>query len=495
MQQNAMGRVRPGFGIGLVAASLLGACSAETGTVEPEVQGKRSSALVSEPSFTQQRTVLGFEDASAWSVSAGTRAASNDASRGAKSLAVAGSDLTVLTSTPIRKLSGVSSKLLLDVKLPASPPWGTVQLYVDSPQSGIYHQWVGNASLQGLGAGAYRTLTFTVSSTLQAQLAQAQNVVFKLELNRPRPTPSAATLVDRLRFELPAGVPDCAENRAFEIEVQRGPEIEEALLDRILCRLYDMYPVLADRFDPQAPRKLYLAVEDHGVAGAAGDFMGFNVNHFTEHPDDLDAFVHESMHLMQTRYLPGVPGWLVEGGADWVRNQYRTPGTPWAVAPAWRPGIHYRTGEVVSFFDWIDQTYRAGQTPIVEVLHFILLQRAYTPAMWVELTGVDLDSLWMVYSGGQAPVGVPVGQGVSFYQDPNYGRLGNTLPAGSYDGTSLGSYGIVGDDISSLRVPAGYSVTVYEHDFDGASHTYTAGNYSTLSVLDNAITSVVVTKL
>lgn len=495
MQQNARGRTRPVFGLGMIALSLLGACSAETGANESDAVGEQSLALVGEPSFTQQKTVLGFEDASAWSVSAGTRAASTDASRGARALAITGADQTVLTSKPIGKLNGVSSKLLLDVKLPASPAWGQVQLYVDSPQSGIYHQWVGLASLQGLSAGQYHTLAFTVSSSLQSLLSQATNVAFKVEVNRPRPTPSAVTLVDRLRFELPAGIPECAENSSIFINVERGPAFSEALLERIQCRLYDMYPVLADRFDRQAPTWLRLLVESHGVAGAGGNLIGFNVNHFSAHPDDLDAFVHEAMHLMQSRYQPGAPGWFIEGGADWVRNEYRTPGTPWAVVPEWRPGIHYRTGEVVGFFNWIDRTYRAGKTPLVEALHFILLERSYTPAMWVELTGVDLDGLWMQYSGGQAPVGVAEGQGVSFYQDPSYVRLGSTLPAGAYDGTLLGSYGVVGDDISSIKVPPGYSVTVYEHDgFEGASETLT-GDHPTLSTLNDEISSLVVTKL
>ncbi|MDF3065398.1 MAG: secretory protein [Polyangiaceae bacterium] len=479
----------------MIACALLSACSAATSGSEPDAHAEQSAALVTGPSFTQQKTVLGFEAPTAWSVSAGTRTASGDASRGAKAVALAGADQAVLTSPPIQKLNGVSAKLLLDVKLPASVPWGQVQLYVDSPQSGIHHQWVGLATLQGLSGGQYHTLSFAVSPTLQALLSQAQNVVFKVEVNRPRPTPTAATLVDRLRFELPAGIPDCAENSAIFINVERGPAFSEALLEKVQCRLYDMYPVLADRFDRQAPTSLRLLLETHGVAGAGGNLIGFNVAHFTENPNDLDAFVHEAMHLMQSRYLPGVPGWFIEGGADWVRNEYRTPGTPWAVAPEWAPGMHYRTGEVVSFFNWIDAHYRVGQTPLVEALHFILLERTYTDAMWVELTGVDLDALWLEYSGDQAPVGVPVGQGVSFFQDPDYVRLGSTLPVGEYDATRLGSYGVVNDDVSSIKVPAGFAVTAFEHgDFSGAQHTFTADSPQ-LSVLNNQISSLIVTEL
>lgn len=57
-----------------------------------------------------------------------------------------------------------------------------------------------------------------------------------------------------------------------------------------------------------------------------------------------------------------------------------------------------------------------------------------------------------------------------FYKDVNYGRAGIGLVAGSYRLSDLIARGIANDDISSFTLPAGYTVTFYEHDnFGGAS--------------------------
>ncbi|ASZ10745.1 T9SS type A sorting domain-containing protein [Chitinophaga pendula] len=57
-----------------------------------------------------------------------------------------------------------------------------------------------------------------------------------------------------------------------------------------------------------------------------------------------------------------------------------------------------------------------------------------------------------------------------FYKDVNYGRAGIGLVAGSYRLSDLMARGIANDDISSFTLPAGYTVTFYEHDnFTGAN--------------------------
>lgn len=63
---------------------------------------------------------------------------------------------------------------------------------------------------------------------------------------------------------------------------------------------------------------------------------------------------------------------------------------------------------------------------------------------------------------------------VQVSQDCNYGGYNVGLPAGSYTLSQLQARGIVNDDISSLRVQAGYSITLYQHDnFTGNSITKT----------------------
>ena len=64
---------------------------------------------------------------------------------------------------------------------------------------------------------------------------------------------------------------------------------------------------------------------------------------------------------------------------------------------------------------------------------------------------------------------------VTVYSDMNYGGYAVGLPLGEHDMAALAAYGIINDDISSLKVPSGYKVTLYDNSgFGGKSRTYTS---------------------
>ena len=64
---------------------------------------------------------------------------------------------------------------------------------------------------------------------------------------------------------------------------------------------------------------------------------------------------------------------------------------------------------------------------------------------------------------------------VTVYSDVNYGGYAVGLPLGEHDMAALAAYGIINDDISSLKVPSGYKVTLYDNSgFGGESRTYTS---------------------
>lgn len=85
-------------------------------------------------------------------------------------------------------------------------------------------------------------------------------------------------------------------------------------------------------------------------------------------------------------------------------------------------------------------------------------------------TGVLTDTLQgleaVVYEiGGGTPQ-----TGARVFQDCNYGGYSATLPIGSYNTQALQALGVRDNDISSIRVPAGYKVTLYNNDnFTGSS--------------------------
>jgi hypothetical protein len=58
----------------------------------------------------------------------------------------------------------------------------------------------------------------------------------------------------------------------------------------------------------------------------------------------------------------------------------------------------------------------------------------------------------------------PPAGSVKVFQHCNFGGYTATLPIGTYDLAKLVSLGVKNDDISSIQVPAGYKVTLYQHD-------------------------------
>jgi hypothetical protein len=99
--------------------------------------------------------------------------------------------------------------------------------------------------------------------------------------------------------------------------------------------------------------------------------------------------------------------------------------------------------------------------------------------------------------------GTPVGgtgtgtgtNGATVYGDANYGGPSATFEPGSYDLTALQAKGIANDAISSLRVPAGYTLTGYaDAGFSGTAWNFT-GDAPNLTATGNndAISSLRVT--
>jgi hypothetical protein len=96
--------------------------------------------------------------------------------------------------------------------------------------------------------------------------------------------------------------------------------------------------------------------------------------------------------------------------------------------------------------------------------------------------------------GGTTP---PPTGGVVFYQHTHFGGVaGQALPVGSYSLTALVARGVQNDWASSVKVPAGRSVTMYQHDnFTGTQWTVSGHNNNFLLLQPNAndqVSSVVV---
>jgi len=85
------------------------------------------------------------------------------------------------------------------------------------------------------------------------------------------------------------------------------------------------------------------------------------------------------------------------------------------------------------------------------------------------------------------------GGGVTFYQDINYGGAASqSIPKGNYTLSQLQARGVQNDWASSCRIPAGWTVIMYQHDnFTGTSWTRTADtpNFTSFSGLNDNMSS------
>ena len=459
--------------------------------------GDDSAAGVVRSALTSPQAVLGFESVQAWSASGGTIASTTVHSEGTAALSVTPNGYTVLTSAALSTLSSTSPTLSLDFRPSSSLAWGQVQLVVDAPSRGLYSAYVGQASVQGLPANTFSRLDFVVPpSVLQALSGSYSDLRFQLSINVPQG--SGAVVLDNLRF---GGEPteDCAEGSPYTLSITGAEGIDPGTVEGIRCTFYEVYPQLAAAYNPatQTMVPLTFVEETPGIppAWVTGGGIFINKGHIIRNPLDWDVIVHEGMHIVQAGYTGTVPGWIIEGTADFVRDRYGLTNdvNGWSIPTGWAYGQHYTYGygDAAAFFKWIDANYRAGQAPIAEALDDILRAGTYVePQTWVSLTGLELDALWMAYSDGQAPA--PATQGITVYEHSDFGGRAVRLDVGQYQLIDLRARGIPNDWISSVAVPAGYTVEAYTADgFGGDQAVYTTSS-SFVGSFNDLFSSIIV---
>lgn len=114
------------------------------------------------------------------------------------------------------------------------------------------------------------------------------------------------------------------------VDVTDAPEMKEwaEKVARICEKAYPMIneELKSDGFKPRTTISMTLKKDYNGVAAASGGRITGSVKYFKDHPDDVGAMVHETVHCVQQYRTRNNPGWLVEGIADYVRFFKYEPG-------------------------------------------------------------------------------------------------------------------------------------------------------------------------
>jgi Peptidase of plants and bacteria len=184
----------------------------------------------------------------------------------------------------------------------------------------------------------------------------------------------------------------------FVVDVADAPEMRAwAVHVAEVCER--AYPMINDElespgFTPPSLVRMALRKRYRGVAAAGGGRITGSVNYFKDHPHDVGAMVHETVHIVQNyQGQRENPGWLVEGVADYVRFFKFEPGR---IGRIDADRAHYNNSYRVTaaFLDYLTETYHK---PIVPVLNRAMREGRYDEKLFQELTGKspnDLDADW-----------------------------------------------------------------------------------------------------
>lgn len=269
----------------------------------------------------------------------------------------------------------------------------------------------------------------------------------------------------------------CAAGSEYTLMITGGLSINSAMLEKMACTFFEVYPKIVTLLNPNAPKIVYFVFSDQREypAYASDGAITFSKDWINSHPLDTDIVVHEATHIAQAA-LGEVPGWLVEGTADYVRDLYGLHNVEngWAIPIRYVPDQSYLKGygDAAAFFKWVDAVYRQNQLPVVAAIYKSVAVTPYDIGIWFTLTGKDFYTLWYEYIN--FPVKLSHTEGVSLFLGDKFTGREIKLQRGNYDLLELLSYAVPDNEIASIKVPAGYKVKAYtDVNFFGAQAVFT----------------------
>jgi hypothetical protein len=183
----------------------------------------------------------------------------------------------------------------------------------------------------------------------------------------------------------------------FTIDVSDAPDMKEwaEKAARVCERQYPMIneELKSDGYKPPTQVTMTLKNDYRGVAATGGSRITGSVKYFQDHPDDVGAMVHETVHVVQRYRTRNNPGWLVEGVADYVRFFKYEPGKLGRINPdRARFDGSYRV--TAAFLNYVSDKY---DKELVRKLNKAMREGEYKEELWSELTKKtvkELDAEW-----------------------------------------------------------------------------------------------------
>ncbi|AMV26308.1 basic secretory protein [Gemmata sp. SH-PL17] len=179
----------------------------------------------------------------------------------------------------------------------------------------------------------------------------------------------------------------------FTLDVTDAPEMRE-WAEKVVRVCERQYPMICDLLASEGVRpptqiRMTFRASYNGVAEAGGGRITGSVKYFKSHPEDVGAMVHETAHCVQNYRARGLPGWLVEGIADYVRFWKFEPGTAGRLNPERAKfDASYRTS--AAFLAFVADKY---DSQLVTKLNALMREGKYNVGAWKTLTGKTVEEL------------------------------------------------------------------------------------------------------
>ena len=178
----------------------------------------------------------------------------------------------------------------------------------------------------------------------------------------------------------------------FIVDVSDAPEMKEWAdnVARVCERAYQWISedLRSDGYKPPIVVTMTLKNDYQGVAAAGGGRITGSVKYFKDHPKDVGAMVHETVHIVQQYRGKGNPGWLVEGIADYQRFFKYEPGKIGKIKSDSHYNGSYRT--TAAFLAFVTEKY---DKDLVRKLNKQMREGKYREEVWKELTGKTVQQL------------------------------------------------------------------------------------------------------
>ena len=175
---------------------------------------------------------------------------------------------------------------------------------------------------------------------------------------------------------------------------------DNSIKEKLVSTFFTVYPKIAKEYNKKTLKTVHFFIDTayHGVAATDNGKVVFSSAYMTKHPNDIDVVTHEVMHIVQDYGDSNDPGWLTEGIADYVRNEFgvANEAANWRL-PAYKSTQNYDNAYRVTarFLVWIETKVKKGT---VKKLDVIMRDHTYTDDTFTRLTGKTVQELWKDYS-------------------------------------------------------------------------------------------------